>query len=242
MINLQIYGLGGYLGREITLTTPPDGIVIHRLQRDEWPTHPGIVLDLSVPTQPKSSQEIETYQQLVCKRAVAAGSMGCTYIYAGSTSSAGTASSAYGLLKQQTEDVAKSHGGIVVRFGLIYNWENPGGRFKELVKILGRLPIVPCPDEQEMQLFLTSHTCAVNSIFHTCTFDFQHNDYISLGTTEGSLGGIARSYADLHNKRTIRIQRHLIKILLKLIQAIPNRLDPLKSLTTHRDIAHLPTI
>lgn len=242
MINLQIYGLGGYLGSEITSTPPPDGIVIHRLQRDEWPTHPGVVLDLSVPTQPKNSLEIETYQQLISQRTVAAGSVGCTYIYAGSTSSAGSASSAYGLLKQQTEDIVKSHGGIVVRFGLICNWEKPGGRFKEFVEILGRLPIVPCPDEREMQLFLTSHTCAVNTIFNACTFDFQDNDYISFGTTEGSLGEIARSYAHLHNKRTIRIQRHLIKILLKLIQAIPNRLDPLKSLTTHRNIAHLPTI
>jgi len=242
MINLQIYGLGGYLGSEITSTTPPDGIVIHRLQRDEWPTHPGVVLDLSVPTQPKSSLEIETYQLLISKRAVAAGSTGCTYIYAGSTSSAGTASSAYGLLKQQTEDIVKSHGGIVVRFGLICNWDNPGGRFKELIETLGRLPVVPCPDEREMQLFLTAHTCAVNSIFKACTFDFQDNDYISFGTTEGSLGGIARSYADLLNKRTIRIHRYLVKISLNMVKLIPNRFDPIKSLTTHRDIAHLPTI
>jgi len=242
MINLQIYGLGGYLGSEITSTAPPDGIVIHRLQRDQWPTYPGIVLDLSVPTQPKSSLEIETYQQLISQRVVAAGGVRSTYIYAGSTSSAGNASSAYGLLKQQTEDIVKSHGGIVVRFGLICNWEKPGGRFKELVETLGRLPIVPCPDEREMQLFLTSHTCAVNTIFNACTFDFQDNDYISFGTTEGSLGGIARSYADLHHKRTIRIQRLLVRISLKLIQVIPNRLDPIKSLTTHRNIAYLPTI
>jgi len=242
MINLQIYGLGGYLGSEITSTTTPDGIVIHRLQRDQWPTHPGVVLDLSVPTQPKSSLEIETYQQLISQRTVAASSVGCTYIYAGSTSSAGTASSAYGLLKQQTEDIVKSHGGIVVRFGLICNWEKPGGRFKELIETLGRLPIVPCPDEREMQLFLTSHRCAVNTIFNACTFDFQDNDYISLGTTEGSLGGIARSYADLHHKRTMHLPRHFVKISLNLVKLIPNRLDPIKSLTTHRNISHLPTI
>ena len=242
MINLQIYGSGGYLGSEIMSTTPPDGIVIHRLQRDQLPTHPGVVLDLSVPTQPKSSIEIETYQQLISQRTVAAGSAGCTYIYAGSTSSAGAASSAYGLLKQKTEDIVKSHGGIVVRFGLICNWEKPGGRFKELIKTLGRLPIVPCPDEREMQLFLTSHTCAVNSIFNACTFDFQDNDYISFGTTEGSLGGIARSYADLHRKRTMHVPRYFVKILLNLVKLIPNRLDPIKSLTTHRNIAYLPTI
>jgi len=242
MINLQIYGSGGYLGSEITSTTPPDGIVIHRLQRDQWPTRSGIVLDLSVPTQPKSSLEIETYQQLISQRAVAAGSVGCTYIYAGSTSSAGTASSAYGLLKQQTEDIVKSHGGIVVRFGLICNWEKPGGRFKELIETLGRLPIIPCPDEREMQLFLTSHTCAVDTIFKACTFDFQDNDYISLGTTEGSLGGIARSYADLHHKRTMHVPQNFVKISLNLVRLIPNRLDPIKSLTTHRNIAYLPAI
>lgn len=242
MINLQIYGLGGYLGSEITSTPPPGGIGIHRLQRDEWPTHPGVVLDLSVPTQPKSSLEIETYQQLISQRAVAAGSVGCTYIYAGSTSSAGSASSAYGLLKQQTEDIVKLHGGIVVRFGLICNWEKPGGRFKELIETLGRLPIIPCPDEREMQLFLTSHRCAVDTIFNACTFDFQDNDYISFGTTEGSLGGIARSYADLHRKRTMHVPRYFVKILLNLVKLIPNRLDPIKSLTTHRNIAYLPTI
>lgn len=151
------------------------------------------------------------------------------YIYLGSFSSSSQVLSNYGEMKLAAENLVLAHAGIILRLGLIVNHVNPGGRFRELLRIANKFPFRPvlpsnwCPilisseDDFRKELVFVSENLAGIPLEVVCK------------TTETNLSELLARYAE--PKIQLHLNDFLATQLMKFVKLLPVKyLDNLKSI------------
>ena len=133
------------------------------------------------------------------------------------------AKSNYGKVKFQIEKLAKKYQSIIIRPGLIYSKEDPGGIYGSLEKIIKLFPIVLIPSGPTHKQYL----CDMNSI-NDSIINIMKNDnlisqlYIVSQQHAVSIKEIIQSLAEKNNKKIIliKVNYKIILYLLKFIELI----------------------
>lgn len=193
MTTFYVFGRGGYLADAFLSTQTK--LSTFAMPRDQLPAEEGVYIDFSFPTNFNDEKTMAKYMEVILSRCLICKELNSRYIYIGSISSIHRATSNYGKRKAEVEDSVKGNGGIILRLGLILDWQKPGGRFKELLDQLENLPALISPSKDTFKLWTLRLDLAFNSINSIVVARLEENDYVARGVFKSSLHEVVREYS-----------------------------------------------
>lgn len=233
-MQIAVYGANGYLGSSLVLRCA--GVP---LLRDEFPTdaHDVVVIDASFPSRSHSGSDWAQYRNRIVQRLGQVRESGSTYVYLGSMSSLCLRPSSYGRKKREIEDVVLSQSASVMRLGLVTD-QKPGGRHRELVGSLKRLPFVAVPTRDDFPLYVTPLRDFLRQFLEPSASSFPRaSEWVCPGTQLKSLREVIleEQNGQLGGKRFVNLPRVLSRSLRSLSLGLTvGPLDSLSSLARMR--------
>jgi hypothetical protein len=241
MTTCHVFGIGGYLADAFLSTQTK--LSTFAMSRDQLPTKEGVYIDFSFPTNFSDEETMEKYIETILSRCLMCKELNSRYIYIGSMSSIHRASSNYGRRKAEVEDGVKRNGGIILRLGLILDWQNPGGRFKEFLDQLENLPALISPSKDTFELWTMPLSLAFESINSIVVAGTKKNDYVARGVFKSSLYEVVREYSLISSRNFLSAPSILSRFLQILVRykCVPCP-DAIRSLAVSRDLSEMSFI
>ena len=144
-------------------------------------------------------------------------------VHISSLSANSKAKSNYGKVKFQIEKIAKKYQSIIIRPGLIYSKEDPGGIYESLEKIIKLFPIVLIPSGPTNKQHLCDMNILNESILNIINNENQISQLHIVSQQQAvSIQYILKSLAKKNSKKIILINVNykIILYLLKFIEFI----------------------
>ena len=238
MTKFYVFGGGGYLADAFLSTQTQLSTIA--MPRDLLPTEEGVYIDFSFPTNFNDDETMAKYKETILSRCLMCKELNSRYIYIGSISSIHRATSNYGRRKAEVEDSVKRNGGIILRLGLILEWENPGGRFKEFLDQLENLPALISPSKDTFELWNLRLNSAFDSINSIVVASSEKNDYVARGVFKSSLYEVVREYSLISSRNFLSAPSILSRFLQILVRYkyVPCP-DAVRSLAVSRDLSEM---
>jgi hypothetical protein len=226
---IGVYGGTGYLGTLVTENLA-NTVPISRSKLERF----SIILDLSFPNSHTTKKCVRNYLELIERRSIFCNENGIQYFYAGSYSSIAPVTSKYGEIKGKAEKLVLKNGGSVLKYGLIVNFSQPGGRHKQLINRIENWHLIPIPDERYFKINATKEQDFLKSILILEKLK-AGCEYFLNKTFETSLSQIVRN--SLPDRKHLNLGITLSCIIKLGVQLLPARkIDPLKSIAKHKKV------
>jgi hypothetical protein len=227
---VAVLGASGYLGSKTSNLYKSIGILVYELSRkiDEIDLYGSIlVLDFAFPTRRITRKIRKEYLKNLLVNLTIASNLSLKYIYMGSYSSNPRSESKYGALKREAESLVLKMGGNILRIGLVVDYDNPGGRFKQFVGINKNLPVRIQFPEKWCPMSVTSSLEFENSILELLKNNAQFiTKEIGHQIVFNDL--ISKTGNSVH---TIHINERLLEIISIILRFVPlGKLDFLRSI------------
>jgi hypothetical protein len=228
-IKIGVYGSTGYLGTLVTKNLA-NAIPITRCKLEKYT----IILDLSFPNGQTTKKCIKNYLQLIERRSIFCKQNRIQYFYAGSYSSIAPVTSKYGEIKRKAESIVLGNEGSVLKYGLIVNFNKPGGRHKQLINQIENWHLIPLPHEKYFKINATKEQDFLESILMLEKLKAGSEFFLNK-TFEISLNQIVRR--SLSERKYLNLGTILSYIIKSGVQLLPVRkMDPLKSIAKHKQV------
>lgn len=226
-----IYG-DGYLAKEIINLLNSVKIPHKALRRRECVDNSiSLVIDAGFPRDYLNKTVRIQYLALLRWRLSKSLESKSSYLYLGSYSSIGEIRSVYGRTKKEAENLVLELGGAVLRLGLVVDELSPGGRYQELLDILGKIPLTIRIPENWCPIFVTPLTDFLQAVRVLIDQGNVTSDKVlsTSNTKMVSLNSIME-HVESHSVK-IRIPSFLMYVMERILFLLPfSRFDNLNSI------------
>lgn len=231
-MRIGLIGASGYLGvalQKFLLEEKIELVILnHKLQLDLKADALDMVIDAGFPRDIYRKKVRNNYFINLNSRLKYCQNYNVPYVYFGSISSYSPIQSKYGSAKEYSENLVKSYGGVVFRFGLVVNSKSPGGRYLEVLKMIEKMPIVLLPHRDFFPIAITKiedFIDGINNIIDKRNFAIPETMAAVQWT---NLNSLMKSSC---NKKTFIISKVLTSLLCRLIRIVPlGKYDNLKAI------------
>lgn len=231
-LRIGIVGSNGYLGATLMRNLQKKNVHVYPIGReflkDETFPELDFIIDSGFPRNIHNKNVKMEYFKNLTSRLEHCSSQNTTYLYFGSLSSHSPATSKYGTAKREAENLVVSMRGRVIRFGLVVDRQEPGGRYLELVKNLRSFPVILVPHPDYFPI------CVTYIKEFSGTLDrviFERENSVSDATAPIEWTCLSQLVRNSTDRRVIVLPKFITKITCEIIRILPlGKLDNLKAI------------
>ncbi len=231
-LRIGIVGSNGYLAGELIQIIQRENIDIFPLGRefliqDTFPDL-DVVIDSGFPRDiHKENVRFEYFKHLAARLEYCKTNK-VNYLYFGSLSSHSPVASKYGSAKREAENLVLSMKGKVIRFGLVVNTQEPGGRYKELIDNLRKLPIIFVPNPGFFPVGVTRIEEFLEALDRII---FQSESLVYDQTAPIDWTNLNLLVRNSTNKKVFELPKFVTKVVCRMIRWLPlGKIDNLKAI------------
>ncbi len=231
-MKVGIVGAGGYLGNSLQKCLLENEIDFVKLGREiDVETNVAdldLIIDAAFPRDVFKKKVFNDYLQNLNLRLDLYRNNDIPYIYFGSLSSNSPISSKYGSAKGISEDLVRSLGGKVIRFGLVVSSTSPGGRYLEIIEALEKLPFLFLPDSTFFPIGVTRLDDLMETVMDQIVQkEIEFEDY----TAKVTWTNLNLLISGISEKKSFTFSPKATSVICKLITILPlGKFDNLKAI------------